>query len=126
VAKAKKAASRCASPDCGREVAYRGYCLSHYRRLLRGEDPNAPLQERGKLYPLPVIPRVPIWAAGDIFDECASRDISAYRLVREILEAWAVKRREEMGIAVPEDDTPVEPPKRQPRRKANGDGTTPA
>lgn len=98
----------CSAPGCDREARHVGYCLAHYRQMLRGKKPTGPVRETNRgLFQLPFSVRVLPHVFSDICDEAAKHDRSPFLQVREILERWSDAYRKANGIVDDDEPTPA-------------------
>ena len=76
---------------CDKPARAKGYCWAHYQRARRGVELEAPLRDRDR----PVVSTRVARETKNALDTAANeRGVPLYRVVAEILDAWAgVKRR---------------------------------
>jgi hypothetical protein len=85
-------AKMCANEGCDKRAVAKGFCNSHYMRLLRGSDPYAPTQRRldaGESLP---VPRVSIEVYYALRQQAQAEGVPMYRLLRQIIDDWYESR----------------------------------
>lgn len=79
--------TRCLNPECDKLAIARGYCATHYRRLTRGKNPDAPDDRVHGGVQLPTIRLPP--EVYEALEAQASRDgTSVYKTARDIIMGW--------------------------------------
>lgn len=89
-----KAETECLNPYCDRRPVASGYCNTHYKRLTRRQDPDAPPQRRRGVAIVQLSsPRLTEDDAQLLEKIAGERGITQYRLMTEILEEWLAQAR---------------------------------
>ena len=99
----------CIGPQCSRPARVRGYCLAHYRQLLRRrKGKRAPklvplrAQRRGDARLVQLSVKVTRACVAELDDVQPERSGTA----RLVLEAWAMRRRLDRGAEMLADPDP--------------------
>jgi hypothetical protein len=94
---AGKAEDDCLNPYCEKKAVASGYCNTHYKRIARGMDPDAPRMRRQETPHQIAGPRFSAEQYEFLKTVALERDKTVYALVQEIIEDWVTTAQKIRG-----------------------------